>query len=71
MYVSLSRTWAPRGKQPKIKTKGNDMRNTPFKLAEDVKLDAKLIKDLGKKLNQVETEVRDAFKELEGGDEEG
>jgi exonuclease VII small subunit len=36
-----------------------------------VKLGAKLIKALGKKLNQVETEVKDAFKELEGGDKEG
>jgi exodeoxyribonuclease VII small subunit len=35
------------------------------KLAEDVKLGAKLIKELDKKLKQVETEVRDAFKELE------
>jgi exodeoxyribonuclease VII small subunit len=40
------------------------------KLAEDVKLGARLIKELDKKLKQVETEVRDAFKELEG-DEEG
>ncbi len=49
-----------------------DNSETPIdKLAEDVKLGAKLIKNLGKKLNQVETEVRDAFKELEGGDEEG
>ncbi len=49
-----------------------DNSETPIdKLAEDVKLGAKLIKDLGKKLNQVESEVKDAFKELEGGDEEG
>jgi exodeoxyribonuclease VII small subunit len=49
-----------------------DNSETPIdKLAEDVKLGAKLIKDLGKKLNQVETEIRDAFKELEGGDEDG
>ncbi len=49
-----------------------DNSETPIdKLAEDVKLGAKLIKDLGKKLNQVETEVKDAFKELEGGDAEG
>ena len=34
-------------------------------LAEDVKLGARLIKELDKKLKQVETEVRDAFKELE------
>ena len=39
---------------------------TPIdKLSEDVKLGAKLIKDLSKKLKQVEMEVRDAFKELE------
>ena len=43
-----------------------DNSETPIdKLAEDVKLGAKLIKDLDKKLKQVETEVRDAFKELE------
>ncbi len=48
-----------------------DNSETPIdKLAEDVKLGAKLIKDLSKKLNQVETEVKDAFKELEVGDEE-
>ncbi|MBI9086327.1 MAG: exodeoxyribonuclease VII small subunit [Desulfobacterales bacterium] len=45
-----------------------DNSETPIdKLAEDVKLGAKLIKDLDKKLKQVETEVRDAFKELEDG----
>ena len=39
---------------------------TPIdKLSEDVKLGAKLIKELSKKLKQVEMEVRDAFKELE------
>ncbi|MBW2031911.1 MAG: exodeoxyribonuclease VII small subunit [Deltaproteobacteria bacterium] len=39
---------------------------TPIdKLAEDVKQGAKLIKELDKKLKQVETEVRDAFKELD------
>lgn len=44
-----------------------DNSETPIdKLAADVKLGAKLIKDLDKKLKQVETEVRDAFKELEG-----
>ena len=33
---------------------------------QDVKLGAKLIRELGKKLKQqIETEVRDAFKELE------
>jgi exodeoxyribonuclease VII small subunit len=43
-----------------------DNSETPIdKLAEDVKLGARLIKDLDKKLKQVETEVRDAFKELE------
>jgi len=43
-----------------------DNSETPIdKLAEDVKLGAKLIKDLDKKLKQVESEVRDAFKELE------
>ena len=43
-----------------------DNSETPIdKLAEDVKLGAKLIKDLDKKLKKVETEVRDAFKELE------
>ena len=47
-----------------------DNSETPIdKLAADVKLGAKLIKDLDKKLKQVETEVRDAFKELE--DESG
>ena len=43
-----------------------DNSETPIdKLAEDVKLSARLIKELDKKLKQVETEVRDAFKELE------
>ena len=43
-----------------------DNSETPIdKLAEDVKLGARLIKELGKKLKQVETEVKDAFKELE------
>jgi len=46
-----------------------DNSETPIdKLAEDVKLGTRLIKDMGKKLKQVETEVRDAFKEL---DEQG
>jgi len=40
-------------------------------LAEDVKLGARLIKELDKKLKQVETEVRDAFKELEGDNGSG
>jgi len=43
-----------------------DRSETPIdKLAEDVKLGAKLIKELDKKLRKVETEVKDAFKELE------
>ena len=43
-----------------------DNSETPIdKLAEDVKLGARLIKDLDRKLKQVETEVRDAFKELD------
>ena len=43
-----------------------DNSETPIdKLAEDVKLGARLIKALDKKLKQVETEVRDAFKELD------
>ena len=43
-----------------------DNSETPIdKLSEDVKLGAKLIKELSKKLKQVEMEVRDAFKELE------
>mgnify|MGYP001823122821 FL=1 len=43
-----------------------DNSETPIdKLSEDVKLGAKLIKELSKKLIQVEMEVRDAFKELE------
>jgi exodeoxyribonuclease VII small subunit len=43
-----------------------DNSETPIdKLAEDVKLGANLIKELDRKLKQVETEVRDAFKELD------
>ena len=43
-----------------------DNSETPIdKLAEDVKLGARLIKELDRKLRQVETEVRDAFKELD------
>ena len=43
-----------------------DNSETPIdKLAEDVKVGAKLIKELNTKLKQVEMEVRDAFKELE------
>ena len=49
-----------------------DNSETPIdKLAEDVKLGARLIKELDKKLKQVETEVRDAFKELEGDNGSG
>ena len=41
-----------------------DNSETPIdKLSEDVKLGAKLIKELSKKLKQVEMEVRDAFKD--------
>ena len=48
-----------------------DNSETPIdKLAEDVKLGARLIKELDKKLKQVETEVRDAFKELESEPED-
>jgi exodeoxyribonuclease VII small subunit len=43
-----------------------DNSETPIdRLAEDVKLGARLIKELNAKLKQVETQVRDAFKELE------
>ncbi len=43
-----------------------DKSETPIdELAEDVKLGAKLIKELDKKLKKVEAEVKDAFKELE------
>ena len=43
-----------------------DNSETPIdKLSDDVKLGAKLIKELSKKLKTVEMEVRDAFKELE------
>jgi len=49
-----------------------DNSETPIdKLAEDVKLGARLIKELDKKLKQVETEVRDAFKELENDTDDG
>lgn len=44
-----------------------DNSETPIdKLAEDVKEGARLIKELDQKLKQVEAEVMDAFKELEG-----
>ena len=43
-----------------------DNSETPIdRLAEDVKEGARLIKELDKKLKQVETEGIDAFKELE------
>ena len=49
-----------------------DNSETPIdKLAEDVKLGARLIKELDRKLKQVETEVRDAFKELDEKQGEG
>ncbi len=49
-----------------------DNSETPIdKLSEDVELGASLIKDLSKKLKQVEMEVRDAFKELEKEGDEG
>jgi exodeoxyribonuclease VII small subunit len=49
-----------------------DNSETPIdKLAEDVKLGARLLKELGQKLKQVETEVRDAFKELDEKEVEG
>ena len=48
-----------------------DNSETPIdKLAEDVKLGARLIKELDQKLKQVETEVRDAFKELDEKEKE-
>jgi exodeoxyribonuclease VII small subunit len=49
-----------------------DNSETPIdKLAEDVKEGARLIKELDKKLKQVETEVRDAFKDLDEESSEG
>lgn len=43
-----------------------DNSETPIdKLAEDVKEGTRLIRELDKKLKQVETEVLDAFKEME------
>ncbi len=48
-----------------------DNSETPIdKLAEDVKLGARLIKELQDKLRKVELEVRDAFSELEDSDDE-
>jgi exodeoxyribonuclease VII small subunit len=47
-----------------------DRSETPIdELAEDVKLGAKLIKELDKKLKKVETEVKNAFKELENSEQ--
>ena len=49
-----------------MRLKRLDNSETPIdKLAEDVKLGASLIKDLDKKLKEVEAEVKDAFKELD------
>jgi len=46
--------------------KSLDNSETPIdKLAEDVKMGSRLIKSLNKKLKQVETEVRNAFNELD------
>ena len=48
-----------------------DNSETPIdKLAEDVELGARLIKELQEKLRKVELEVRDAFSELEDSDDE-
>ncbi len=43
----------------------DDSRTPIDELAKDVKLGATLIKDLDRKLREVETQVTDAFKELE------
>jgi len=49
-----------------------DNSETPIdKLAEDVKLGVGLIKGLNRKLKEVETEVRDAFQELDEKQEGG
>lgn len=49
-----------------MRLKRLDNSETPIdKLAEDVKLGASLIKDLDRKLKEVEAEVKDAFKELD------
>ena len=49
-----------------------DNSETPIdKLAEDVKLGVGLIKDLNRKLKEVESEVRDAFQELDEKQEGG
>ena len=46
-----------------------DEGSTPIDtLAEDVKQGAKLIKELDAKLREVEHQVRDAFKDLEGAE---
>ncbi len=43
----------------------DDSRTPIDELAKDVKLGATLIKELDRKLREVETQVTDAFKELE------
>ncbi len=43
----------------------DDSRTPIDELAEDVKLGATLLKELDRKLREVETQVVDAFKELE------
>ncbi len=52
-------------KLDEILTRLDDSETPIDKLAEDVKEGARIIKDLGKKLKQVEAEVLDAFKELD------
>jgi exodeoxyribonuclease VII small subunit len=52
-------------KLDEIVTRLNNSEMPIDKLAEDLKVDAKLIKELTSKLKQVEMEVCDAFKELE------
>jgi exodeoxyribonuclease VII small subunit len=52
-------------KLDEILTRLDDSETPIDKLAEDVKQGAALIKALGEKLKQVETEVKDAFKELD------
>ena len=49
-----------------------DDASTPIdRLAQDVKQGARLIKELDQKLREVETQVRDAFRELESEGEAG
>ncbi len=48
-----------------------DNSETPIdKLAENVKTGTRLIRELNEKLNQIELEVRNAFKEIEKSDME-